>query len=468
MKDSIKKIIIFLIILIAAVTVVLYFFPQLWLVPMLKLRFSPYKNPSVYALPISREVIASTVDLTGFDSVSYFGINFRSPWRNMREKNLSSNSVLLEFGNGNTVFLFSNKDQPTMLEALLGDDPKNAEQIRSMFGQEAIKTNYALQKLMLNTTPDDISIYQSRKEVVAKSILLILKPIAVPWPTQVEPKIYNFITARKIKGFQYGDPWDGKVIIDFYNENDESGSMLINGSEITQNDIDFILATLEVSYQQLAKTAIITDKIEYLPTEEMRVTIQNPSESAIKICSPSACSLPGGFHMLIEKYETDAWVEGMGACPIVSKKVEMPITGADFSCLSLPGKTTLELMTGLAGSQTGRYRVAFYLSKDNSNPIYSDEFSIERAGVFDPKHKFDCVIDEDCAIRRVRCWQCDSVYSCTNKTWVDCNLTPPAGGCLPSAPGSVWPKDPTWPASCKCVNSKCVSDKCIGGDCLGA
>ena len=348
---------------------------------------------------------------------------------------------------------------------------------------------------------------------------------------------------------------------------------------------------------QSAKPAITTDKIEYSPDEEMRVTIQNPSESAIKICSPSVCSRPGGFAMAIEKYETDAWAEGMTACPRVIQEVETPITEADLSCLSLPGKTTLELSTPL-GSQTGRFRVAFYLSKDNSNPIYSDEFkviavgvtartdkfsygqedgigititnnlnreigvsscpyledqiwlekmgqsgqwlelplpthraqadcsgatilpgqsleyppdevlyemieaqsdpagtyrfrtgygiadpvpgsvypehtayeiysnefNIERAGVFDPKHKFDCAIDEDCAIRRVRCWQCDSDLSCTTKTWADCNLTPPAGskGCLPRAP------DPAWPASCKCVSSKCVSDKCLGGDCPGS
>ena len=52
---------------------------------------------------------------------------------------------------------------------------------------------------------------------------------------------------------------------------------------------------------QSAKPAITTDKIEYSPDEEMRVTIQNPSESAIKICSPSVCSRPGGFAMAIEK-----------------------------------------------------------------------------------------------------------------------------------------------------------------------
>lgn len=69
--------------------------------------------------------------------------------------------------------------------------------------------------------------------------------------------------------------------------------------------------------------------------------------------------------------------------------------------------------------------------------------------------KYFCNVDEDCAIRRINCDGCNFGFTCINKEWPHCELSP--------APGEYCPPAPPWVTNCKCINSKCID--CRGDEC---
>jgi len=77
------------------------------------------------------------------------------------------------------------------------------ETLRTIYGDEATQSDYSLKHLILNTTPDKITIFSRSKTAVSQGLLLMAKVILATG----DPNSGIFeVRAKGFKGFQYGRP----------------------------------------------------------------------------------------------------------------------------------------------------------------------------------------------------------------------------------------------------------------------
>jgi len=78
----------------------------------------------------------------------------------------------------------------------------------ALYGAEALSSDYGFTKLMLETTPSQVRLSSSKQQCVSKAMLLLYKGISTPTASKL------FLAhSGELKGFQYGDPTHGKIVI---------------------------------------------------------------------------------------------------------------------------------------------------------------------------------------------------------------------------------------------------------------
>jgi hypothetical protein len=135
--------------------------------------------------------------------MSHFGYELEMPWDDIdeaREKNYAQVHISC-FHSGNCFWLsvFPPKEFVNEIIKLGNIGP---EQFRQMYGDDAVHSDYAFYRVMLNVIPSDISPFMSRSAAARESLLLVQKAIAIP---PAESGIY-LIETPSLKGFQYEDP----------------------------------------------------------------------------------------------------------------------------------------------------------------------------------------------------------------------------------------------------------------------
>ena len=105
--------------------------------------------------------------------------------------------------------------------------------------------NFYICKKVWELTPGDISLFESKREVIAKSRLLLLKAVAcgfLPWRD-----IY-FFEHGDIKGLQFGNPAIGPVQLSIFDQTDRDVCLTFfaftnSPVPLTQADINTIITT---------------------------------------------------------------------------------------------------------------------------------------------------------------------------------------------------------------------------------
>ncbi len=231
---------IFLAIIILGVLTVV-FFPQVWIVIYTKVKFSEAKFPQLYDVPISREIKTPEYKCGNCPEFSYYGFKLKTPWTEIVDIEKKSDGVILTFTQDKSLLIFDSQNQLDLVTSFSGDKPEDAQKIKNFFGEENLKSDYNFYKLTLNKSPDQITIFTPKKEVIAKSILIVLKAILV---VPVNGGVYDFIT-EDMKGFQFGSPEASKgVFIYLFNSEGYQHEIIVFGA--TQDEIDFILSSIEI------------------------------------------------------------------------------------------------------------------------------------------------------------------------------------------------------------------------------
>lgn len=211
---------------------------------MVKTRLPQSKYPHINTLPIERTVEQVKKD-SGVEEASFYGIKFKTPWGEPEITELQ-NLVALTFANGTRVIITDPSQLIDMRAAVLSSangDSQKLERIRSVFGQEKFESNYNLNKAILNIRATDVSLFSSSEYATSSLVLLNLKALLVmPSKTQ---NIYYF-SLPNFKGFQKGNPEENLgVFINLFDDQDTQYELIINGSGYTQEDIDFVLSSIE-------------------------------------------------------------------------------------------------------------------------------------------------------------------------------------------------------------------------------
>lgn len=137
--------------------------------------------------------------------LSYFGYEFEVPWTDIdKEKNkvVGGNKAIIVFRSGNVLSLWSGPPHEFM-NGVFEQGMIDRDTLRKVYGDEVLQSDYNFQRLILETTPDKITPFSTRRTAASQSILLLVKGICVPG----DPTSGIFaVQGREFKGFQYGLP----------------------------------------------------------------------------------------------------------------------------------------------------------------------------------------------------------------------------------------------------------------------
>ena len=155
---------------------------------------------------------------------SYFGIEFESPWAEVQKERKFDSVIILNFANGEYLTLLDPAQMKDELKVMRQEASKRGARLEDVFSKNSTSTKYALHSKIWNLTPGDLRLFSSRQDMVANSILLILKKTFM---THSKGALYSFQT-QWFHGFQQGDPAkDDAVIVEAFDEQDREVEMYI-------------------------------------------------------------------------------------------------------------------------------------------------------------------------------------------------------------------------------------------------
>jgi hypothetical protein len=189
--------------------------------------------------------------------LSYFGYDFEVPWTDLdkeRTKIIGGNKAIIAFRSGNALSVWSGQPHELM-DGVLKEGNVSREDFRKLYGDEAMESDYNFKRLILESTPDKITLLNSSQSASSLWILLMLKAICVPG----DPNSGIFVVqGRDFKGFQYGLPQNPpkNLFVELFPENghlDLIFGQKQNGTTvITQADINRIVQTMHKAPVELA------------------------------------------------------------------------------------------------------------------------------------------------------------------------------------------------------------------------
>jgi len=177
--------------------------------------------------------------------LSYFGYQYEVPWTDIVKVNQSGTMVAVAFKSGEALVFFDPASAPdgAKIISVGAADPRN---VLSVFGPEAMQSNYALASTILNLTPKRISLWISPREAAGTAILLGLKRI---YTANAETGLFSVKTSG-YRGYQRGDPQRARnVDLSVFDDQDHEFHFQVGTAPgkpltITQPDINRILDTL--------------------------------------------------------------------------------------------------------------------------------------------------------------------------------------------------------------------------------
>ncbi|HEV2195414.1 MAG TPA: hypothetical protein VGR55_07510 [Candidatus Acidoferrum sp.] len=184
--------------------------------------------------------------------LSYFGYEFEVPWSDMdnsKSKMIGDNKELIAFQSGNTLSVWHGSPR-AFVNSVLSNDKIDPSTIRRIYGDEALSSDSAFYRTLLETTPEKITPFMPRQDAVGRAFLLIVKGIILPRGTQ--SGIFA-VTAGEFSGFQFGRPQNqsGEVSVRLFSATGSLNFIFVHPAGgptvISQPDINRILQTLHKS-----------------------------------------------------------------------------------------------------------------------------------------------------------------------------------------------------------------------------
>jgi hypothetical protein len=239
--SRLKRVLIsFGIVVVACVTYLWLFGTQTFFV--LEAHNAARKLPFVNRTPV--ELTDLSISQAAGMKLSYFGYEFEVPWTDIdkeKTKIVGGNKAIIAFRSGNVLSVWSGPPHEFM-NHLLEQGKIDRDTFRKVYGDEALQSDYNFQRLILQATPEKVSLLSSRKTATSQGVLLLVKAICVPG----DPNSGIFaVQGKKFRGFQYGRPQsppkhlivelfpdDGHLEL-FFGQN-ENGRTLISQADINR------------------------------------------------------------------------------------------------------------------------------------------------------------------------------------------------------------------------------------------
>jgi hypothetical protein len=169
---------------------------------LIETRYIAWKAPIVKEAPL--ELTDLSISQSPGRKLSYFGYEFEVPWDDVDEDKTKQvgKMQVIAFRSGNAI-LFSKMPPKEFVNIFLSMSKENSAGLRAIYGEDALQSDYSFTRLMLETTPERVTLFASRRNSVGSAMLLVIKGIIIP--RGGESGIFRVRTG-KFQGFQYGNP----------------------------------------------------------------------------------------------------------------------------------------------------------------------------------------------------------------------------------------------------------------------
>lgn len=151
-----------------------------WFLGMpLEARYLARRLPVLGETPVA--VRDSAVTVSPGRKIAFCGCEFDIPWVDLDDSKTKSgpNSTIFYFDSG-LVALLKCEPPREFVDGVLSSTKMSAENIRRAYGDSASKSDYALTRVMLGTTPDAITVRNSHRNGPLIMAMLVVKAIATP------------------------------------------------------------------------------------------------------------------------------------------------------------------------------------------------------------------------------------------------------------------------------------------------
>jgi hypothetical protein len=212
------------------------------------------QEPGFWVKPVALTDLA--VSEAPGSKLSYFGYEFDVPWDDLDQDKtqvIGKNKAIVVFKSGN-VISFWTAPANEFLDGVFADGTVDRKLFAQMLGADAVKSDYNFKRTVLEFTPDSLSLFTPKSQIVQKGALIILKGVALP--LESESGIYLLAT-EEFKGIQYGRPKSRQKHLTVELFNDEANLSIFFGNRIggpttiSQADINRVVGTVhKVEAQQ--------------------------------------------------------------------------------------------------------------------------------------------------------------------------------------------------------------------------
>jgi hypothetical protein len=196
---------------------------------------------------VPRPLATSGVSKISSPQLSYYGVKFETPWKQVSRVQQESSLVRVQFDGGQFVVLFDPTKRVNRLKISTDAALAKGRDVSEVYGRDAVKSNYAFLHAILYLTPDQISLFSGWKRFVRDGAFLQFKHMEA---VGAQTGLFCFKSGR-LQGFQKGDPYRADIVIlDAFDDSDREYEVWVGRTRgtqaaVNQEDINAILSTLE-------------------------------------------------------------------------------------------------------------------------------------------------------------------------------------------------------------------------------
>src|SRR2546429_408469 len=182
--------------------------------------------------------------------LSYFGYEFEVPWNDVDEAKSGlipdSNKAMIVFQSGNSLSVWHGSPR-AFLNTVLSNDKIDQNTLRRIVGDEALQSDYALYRTILQMTPGKMTPFESPSDAANQALLLLVKGICMPPGS--ESGVFA-VGGGEFSGFQFGRPANpsGELSVRLFSDSSSLNFIFVQkaggSAVISQPDINRILHTL--------------------------------------------------------------------------------------------------------------------------------------------------------------------------------------------------------------------------------
>lgn len=176
-------------------------------------RYLYRKQPDVAKAPVPLSDLS--ISRVAHRTASYFGYEFELPADDVDEaKDKTFGTVHISYFRSGNAFWFSTSRPKDFVNEVSKTGNLNRQELKQLYGDDALESDYAFHKKMLELTPSKITPFISRRQAISGQMLLMIKAITMP---EAASGVFS-IRTPDFQGFEFENPQmhPSRVTVDLF------------------------------------------------------------------------------------------------------------------------------------------------------------------------------------------------------------------------------------------------------------